>query len=203
MGASIARICFGALLLLGSSACAARYQLRDPELQEARDQGSLEHLRVYPSHRTITVHDEDAAKSVTVSRQIRQRSNRARRKRILTLQTAGAVVGEDMLNGVPLLWVTFDARCLEPVCAYGFVRTEDGRFRLVHVPEREGFLAPKVYRGCTLKRHRMKRGNLRALSEANQVYRFIRRRGPQSVFLEVKKDIRNRVRGRAEHEPGV
>ncbi len=193
----------GLSMLLASSACAARYQLRDGELKEARDQDSLARLRVYPSNRTISVYDEEADKTVTVSSEIRQRTNKVRRKRILTLQTDGAVIGEELLNGAPLLWVTFDGQCMERGCAYGFVRTEDGRYRLVHAPEREGFAAPKIYRGTVAKRRRMTRGNLRALAEANQVYRLVRRRGPKTVFLEVKKDIRKRTRGSSTREPGV
>jgi hypothetical protein len=203
MRGSFARVGLAVSMLLGSSACAARYQLRDAELKEARDQQSLGRLRVYPSNRTVSVYDEDADKSVTVSSEIRQRTSRVRRKRILKLSTEGAIVGEDQLNGAPLLWVTFDGQCMEPACAYGFVRTEDGRYRLVHVPERVGFAPPKVHRGIAVKRRRMTRGNLRALAEANAVYRVLRRSGPKTVFLEVKKDIRKRTRGSSEREPGV
>ncbi|MBK8236754.1 MAG: hypothetical protein IPK74_14480 [Deltaproteobacteria bacterium] len=203
MHRALARACLGLSLLVGSSACAARYQLRDADLREAREQDSLGRLRVYPSNRLVSVYDEDASRTVTVSSEIRQRTNRLKYERVLSTQIDGAIVEEAELNGVPLLWVTFDRGCLEAACAYGFVRTEDGRYRLLHVPEREGFQAPKVFRGCTLRRHRMSRGNLHALAEANQVYRYVRRRGPKTVFLEVRKDIRKRTKGRRDRDRGV
>jgi hypothetical protein len=83
------------------------------------------------------------------------------------------------------------------------VQTEDGRYRLVHAPEREGYAAPKVYRGWVGKRRQMKRGHLRSLGEANTVYRLDRGSRPRTVFLEVKRDIRKRIRDTSEHEPGV
>lgn len=187
-------------------ACAARYQLRDAELDEARQQESLAQLRVYPSNRTISVYDEPIARTITVDREIRQRSTNDRRKRILTLDTPGAIIAEAELNGARLLWVTFDRSCVVPECAYGWVQTEDGRYRLVHVPEREGFAPPVVYRGWVGKRRKMTRGNLYQLAEANTVYRIKRKkkkRRVRTVFLEVKKDIRKRVRGQSETEPGV
>jgi len=194
---------FGSLLVLSLSACAARYQLLDADLDEARGQGSLEALRVYPSHRTISVYDEPDTRMVTVDREIRQRSTKERRKRILTIDTPGAIVAEAELNGAKLLWVTFDRTCTTPECAYGFVQTEDGRYRLVHVPEREGFAAPVVHRGWVGKRRKMTRGNLYQLAEANTVYRTKRKKRVRTVFLEVKKDIRKRVRGQSTREPGV
>lgn len=202
MGRLPAQAFFGLTILVALPACVARYQLRDADLIEAKAQQSLSALRVYPSNRTISVYDEDASRTVVVSREIRDRSTKARRKRLLRLQTSGAIIGEGLLNGAALLWVTFDQRCVQPDCAYGFVRTEDGRYRLVHVPEREGFRAPRVYRGWVAKRRQMSRGNLYALAEANAVYRLVRKR-PKTVFLEVKKEIRDRTRGGREREPGV
>jgi hypothetical protein len=198
-----ARAAIVATWMLALPACAARYQLLDEDLAEAKAQESLGRLRVYPSNRTISVYDEPMSETITVSREIRQRSTRDRRKRILTLDTSGAIIEEELLNGAALLWITFDRTCVEAGCAYGFVQTEDGRYRLVHVPEREGFAAAKVYRGWVAKRRQMKRGNLRSLAEANTVYRFERRSRPRTVFLEVKRNVRKRVRPQSEREPGV
>lgn len=203
MRRSFVRALVGLAWIAALSACAARYQLLDEDLNDAREQQSLERLRVYPSHRTISVYDEPTSGTITVSRQIRERSTRDRRKRILTIDTSGAIVGEDVLNGAALLWITFDRSCAEAGCAYGFVQTEDGRYRLVHVPERDGYAPPKVYRGWVGQRRQMKRGHLHALSEANTVYRFERRSRPRTVFLEVKKAIRKRIRDTSEHESGV
>jgi hypothetical protein len=199
---SFVRALVGVAWIAVLSGCAARYQLLDEDLEEAKAQDSLGRLRVYPSNRTISVYDEPASGTIVVNREIRERSTRDRKKRILTIDTSGAIVGQELLNGARLLWITFDRTCAEAACAYGFVQTEDGRYRLVHAPERAGYAPPKVYRGWVGKRRQMTRGNLRSLGEANTVYRLERRR-PRTVFLEVKRAIRKRVRDTFEKEPGV
>lgn len=190
------------LLALGSG-CARRFKLRDADLQEAKETGDLKALRVYPSNRTISVYEEPALRTVTVEREIRRRSRRKRIRRILRRSTPGAVIGEDTLNGQPLLWVTFTLTCASPECAYGFVRAEDMRYVLVSSPEREGYAPPKVHRSIVIKRHQMKRGFLRALTEANKVYRLERKRRVPVVFLEVKKANVDQVEDKAERESGV
>jgi hypothetical protein len=191
------------LLVVASGGCAVRLKLSDVDLEEARQTESLGALRVYTSHRTISLYDEPALRTVVVSREIRQRSRRERRKIILRRSTAGAIVGEDLLNGQRILWVTFDRACAEPQCAYGFVQVEDMRYVLVHVPEREGYKPAKVYRSLVLKRHRMQLGHIRALADANRVYKLARKRRSPVVFLEVKRSNQDRVDERAERESGV
>ncbi len=190
------------LLTLGPG-CARRFKLSDADLEEAREGDALPDLRVYPSNRMITNYDEPAATTVTVERTIRQRSRRERRGRVLGRNAGGALVAEDLLNGQKLLWVTFDRQCATPECSYGFVQVEDARYVLVHVPEREGFGTPRPHRSIRIKRHLLKKGHLRSLSEANQVYRLERKRRVPVVFLEVKRDNRDRVRERRERESGV
>lgn len=191
------------LLCATGSGCARRLKLADVDLAEARETESLDKLRVYPSNRMISNYDEPALRTVVVSREIRQRSSRKRNKRILRRNTSGAIVGEDLLNGARLLYITFDRQCSEPGCAYGFVQLEDARYVLVHVPEREGFAPPKVYRSLVLKRHRMTPGQVRSLSDANRVFKLQRRRRALVVFLEVKRSNQDRVDERAERESGV
>lgn len=191
------------LLVVAGSGCARRLKLADVDLEEARETESLDKLRVYPSNRMISNYDEPALRTVVVSREIRQSSRRKRNKRILRRNTSGAIVGEDLLNGQKLLYVTFDRNCSEPTCAYGFVQLEDARYVLVHVPEREGYAPAKVYRSLVLKRHRMKQGHVRSLSDANQVYKLERRNRSPVVFLEVKRANQDRVEERAERESGV
>lgn len=198
-----ARLAIPALALLLLPACARRFKLADVDLEEARESNALGDLRVFPSNRTITNYDEPAARTVTVDRTIRQRSRRERRPRILGRNTSGAIISEDLLNGQKLLWITFDRNCATPECAYGFVQVEDMRYLLVHVPEREGFAPPRSYRSLRLKRHKLKKGHLRSLSEANQVYRLERKRRVPVVFLEVKRANQDRVRERRERESGV
>jgi hypothetical protein len=191
------------LLLAVGSGCARRLKLADVDLEEARQAESLDKLRVYPSNRTISNYDEPALTTVVVSREIKQRSNRERQKRILRRNTSGAIVGEDLLNGQKRLWVTFDRQCSDPTCAYGFVQLEDMRYVLASVPEREGYAPAKVYRSLVLKRHRMKIGQVRSLSDANRVYKLERKRRSPVVFLEVKRSNQDRVNERAERESGV
>jgi hypothetical protein len=191
------------LLLAGASGCAVRLKLADIDLEEARQTESMGQLRVYPSNRTISNYDEPALRTVVVAREIRQRSRRERVKIILRRNTSGAIVGEDLLNGQKRLWVTFDRQCSEPGCAYGFVQLEDARYVLVSVPEREGYAPAKVYRSLVLKRHRMKIGHVRSLSDANRVYKLERKRRSPVVFLEVKRSNQDRVDERAKRESGV
>lgn len=191
------------LLMAVATGCARRLKLADVDLEEAREAESLDALRVYPSNRMISNYDEPALRTVVVSREIRQRSRRERQKVILRRSTSGAIVGEDKLNGQRLLYVTFDRQCSEPACAYGFVQLEDARYVLVHVPEREGYAPAKVYRSLVLKRHRMKPGHVRALSDANRVFKLQRRRRALVVFLEVKRANQDRVDERAKRESGV
>jgi hypothetical protein len=191
------------LLLAVASGCAVRLKLADVDLEEARQTESLGKLRVYPSNRTISNYDEPALRTVVVSREIKQSSRRERNKVILRRNTSGAIVGESLLNGQKLLHVTFSRQCSEPACAYGFVQLEDARYVLVQVPEREGYAPAKVYRSLVLKRHLMKPGQVRSLSDANRVYKLQRRRRALVVFLEVKRSNRDRVEERATRETGV
>lgn len=191
----------GALAL--GSGCATRLKLADVDLQEAKETDALGALRVYPSNRTISVYDEPALTAVTIDREIRQSSRRKRHKQILRRGTSGAIIGEDLLNGQKLLYITFSRSCATPECAYGFVQVEDGRYVLVHSPERDGYAPPKVHRSIFIKRHRMKKGFLRALTEANKVYKLDRKRRVPVVFLEIKRSKRDKVEGQSERESGV
>ncbi|MCA9652218.1 MAG: hypothetical protein KC501_20050 [Myxococcales bacterium] len=190
------------LLGLGSG-CAQRFKLADLDLQEAKDAGDLGALRVYPSNRTISIYDEPALRAVTIDREIRQSSRRKQHRQILRRGTAGAVIGEDRLNGQKLLYVTFDRSCAAPECAYRFVQVEDARYVLMGSPEREGYAPPKVHRSIRIKRHRMKLGHLHALTEANQVFRLERKRRVPVVFLEIKRSNRDKVEGQSGRESGV
>jgi len=197
-----AMLLIGVMLAFGS-ACAHRFKLSDTDLKEAEDVRDLGALRVYASHRTISVYDEAAQRALIVEREIKQSSRRERRKQILRRGTAGAIVGNDRLNGQRLLWVTFDRQCATPECAYGFVHVEDQRYLLVHVPEREGYLPPRIHRSLVLKRHRLEMGFLRSITAHNQVYRLERKRRIPVIFLELKRSTRDRVEERSERESGV
>ena len=56
-----------------------------------------------------------------------------------------------------ILWVTFDAKCTDRGCAYGFAQTDDALYRLYSVPGIEGYAEPSVYRKQVSRRRRMAR----------------------------------------------
>lgn len=196
---------FGLLLCLNLCACAARHILSDRRLAEAEANGSSAMLRVYVSHRTITVYDRGIIDSTIVRKEIDRRNEKDRRKVKLGRNDSGVVVHTELLNGQRLLWVTFDARCEDKGCAFGFVQTEDGRYRLVHLPERDGYAMPYVFRSCTIKRQKMALERLASLSDANAVYKLKRKRKrkPKTVFLELKERNIKRTHRDSENVPGV
>ena len=196
---------FGLLACLNLCACAARHILSDRRLAEAEAGGAGDVLRVYVSHRTITVYDRGVIDEKTVRKQIDERKLKDRLKVKLGRNDSGVLVEEELKNGERLLWIGFDRRCRQRACAFGFVHTEDGRYRLVQLPERDGYGKPYVYRSVKIKRHKMRPGRLRALSDANEVYELKRRRkrSNRTVFLEFKLREQDRVRTRGEDIPGV
>ena len=104
-----------------------------------------------------------------------------------------------------MLWVIFDPRCSEPACAYGFVQTEDGRYRLVAIPPLAGHKPnPPVYRGLKWKRRLMTKGKLASLAEANEVYLVKKNNGKiLTVELEVKKVVEQRSRTKTGRSRGI
>lgn len=198
-------LCTVALLgCLSLSGCAARYILGDNVLVEAKEKESLDNLRVYVSNRTITVYERKEFDKRVIRREIEDQSQKKELRRTLTRRKTGGYVGEDLLNGARRIWVSFDRRCRDPDCAYGFVQTEDGRYRLVTLPERADYDAPNAFRSCRIKRHRLELGNLRSLSDNNPVYKLKRKKKkrPKTIFLEVKKKKKKRTEGENQAEPG-
>jgi hypothetical protein len=192
------------LMSVGLCACAARYHLLDTDIDKARlNSDGTASLYVYPSNRTIILYDRDDDALLRVGKQIDIDQNKERLKRPWTRQTGGAIVDEDLSNGARRIWVSFElARCSTRECAMGFVQTEDGKYRLHYVPEIEYYKPPMVHRGCVLKKHRMKVGNMKSLTEANKVYRLKRRKKAKTVFLEVKIDRRKRRKTRTDRFRG-
>jgi hypothetical protein len=197
---------FGLLVCLNLCACAARYVLSDSELNRAKKEESLTMLRVYVSNRMITVYGRDELNQTVIRREVNERRRARLDKRKLGRNKAGGIIEEDLRNGARNLWITWDARCGSKDCAYGFVQTEDGRYRLVELPEREEFSKPVVFRSCTIKRHKMHLEKLRSLSDLNGVYKLKRKRKRKrhkTVFLEYKKRRQVRKTRRTEREPGL
>lgn len=186
------------------SGCTARYVLGDSALRDAEARGALNDLGVYVSNRTIPLYERDEMSQTRVGREIEDRSRKGRLRRPIGRNATGLIVDEDLHNGARRLWISFSRTCREKDCAYGFVQTEDGRYRLMTLPERDDYDKASVYRGCVIDRHELKPGKLRALSDANAVYRLERKnkKRPKTVFLEVKRSRRKRTNDRSDPERG-
>ncbi|MCA9655456.1 MAG: hypothetical protein KC501_36410 [Myxococcales bacterium] len=194
------------LALMVGSGCAKRLALVPAELERVqKEAGSLDPLRVYVSKRLITVYTEaQVAQDFTVDKQIVQQSDRQQLKNILLKTDSGKILKIEESNGMPLLWVTFDASCNTPDCAFGFVQNEDGLHRLIKAPPLEGYAEPKNYHVRFNDRRLMKLGKMKSLSEANDVFVNKRRNGKlRTIHLEVIKVIDDRTRTRTRRSGGV
>lgn len=182
-----------ALGLLTSSGCARRLELTPGEFERIdKQEQATEALRVYVSKRLIVVYEADERDAkYQVDKTINTSQDRNLLRVIISRGTMGQIIDTEDRNGAPLLWVTFSARCKDKDCAYGFVQTEDGVFRLTVVPEREGYLAPKVYFRNEPKKQ-MALGKLKSLAEKNSVFVFKKKNGKvRTIDLIVKKRVDN------------
>ena len=202
MRALVAVVVFSVCSLL--SGCTARYILGDSALRDAKARDKFQDLGVYVSHRTIPVYERDEFSQKRVDRTIEDNSRKGRLRVLLGRNLVGLIVDEDLRNGARRLWVAFDRSCRDAKCAFGFVQTEDGRYRLVDLPVRDDYEESSVYRSCVMKRQELKPGKLRALSDANAVYRLERKRKkrPKTVFLEVKRTTKRKTNEKVERPSG-
>jgi hypothetical protein len=182
-----------ALGLLTSSGCAKRLVLTPDQFERIdKQEQATEALRVYVSKRLIVVYEaDDRDATFEVDRTINTSQDRNLLRVIISRGTMGQIIDTEDRNGSPLLWVTFSARCKEKDCAYGFVQTEDGVFRLTVVPERDGYREPKVYFRSEPKKA-MALGKLKSLAEKNSVYVFKKKNGKvRTIDLIVKQRTDN------------
>jgi hypothetical protein len=195
----------GLALALAASGCAKRYRLNPQELDRVKTEAGVQPLRVYTSKRLVTLYDEaNVQDRFQVQKKIKESEDKDRIKEVITKNTAGLILAIEELNGAPLLWVTFDPRCGDKDCAYGFVETEDRGYRMVEIPEREGFEDPRSFRGIKWKKRRLRLGKLASLAEANEVYLVKKRNGKiLTVDLEVKKIVDKRVRTQRQRQRGI
>jgi hypothetical protein len=195
------------LALVGSaSGCAKRFALEPKELEKVQTEAGVQPLRVYTSERLVTTWIEgNANEQFEVDRQIREASARLRIKNVTTKTDSGLILKIEELNGMPLLWVTFSATCNAPECAFGFVQTEDGLYRLFKSPPLEGYAEPTNYYKWLWKKYRvMKLGKLKSLGEANDVLVNKKRNGKlRTIHLEVIKVVDDRTRTRTRRSGGV
>lgn len=187
------------------SGCAKRVLLQPKELERVQTEAGVQPLRVYPNRKLLSLYPEEQIdESFEVERNIRESSQRDQLKKIVTKNTGGLIIAIEELNGMPLLWVTFEPSCTKPECAYGFVQTEDGKYRLFQVPDREGFGDPNVYRSCVWKKRKLKAGKRKSLAEANEVMLVKKNNGKiLTIELTVKKVTDKRTRTRTERERGI
>lgn len=191
-------VCMG---LLGGSGCARRFKLTPQELARLDRATNPDQIFAYSHKRFIVIYELDTEKAFELGRTVKVDVERVRPVVFVDRNKAGQIVVRDESNGVPRLWVSFRKDCNEASCAYGFVRTEDNLYKLAFVPEREGYKLLAVYRKAERPRTRMKKGKVKALGEANEVYLVKRKRRVKTVYLDVKKRIReNEVRTIEEEE---
>ena len=206
--AAVVLAALGLLGSLGMGGCAKRLALEPKELEKVQGAGAagLDSLRVYTSERLVTTWVEgNVNEQFEVDRQIREASARLRVKNVTATGDSGLILKIEELNGMPLLWVTFSATCKDPSCAFGFVQTEDGLYRLFKSPPLEGYSEPANFYKWFWKKYRvMKLGKMKSLGEANDVLVNKKRNGTlRTVFLEVEKVVDDRTRTRTRRSGGV
>lgn len=209
-GAWTARVLRSALLMvvtLGLGGCARRIDLTPAEFERLQsDDPGLENLRVYPHRKLISRYSplaDEVSRDVT-KRKVIERGARKILKRIVGRRVPGKVLKVDELNGMPRLWVTFWADCMEPECAYAFVQTERQRYALVSVPARETYKDPANFRRNRLKRNRLKPMRVQSMVEVNEVLAAPRRSGKgKPIDLQIRKDRRRPTQTRRERAGGI
>jgi len=174
--------------LLASTGCAKRLKLTPSEFEriEKREQAT-EDLRVYVSKKLIVMYElEDDAATYKVDKTINTSSEQNLLRVIIAKNTKGLIIDSEDRNGAPLLWVTFNSRCKDKDCAFGFVQTEDGVFRLHSAPRREDYQSPKSH--FKSEKKAMKLGKLKSLAEKNDVFLWKNKRDKIfTIDLIVKK----------------
>ncbi len=183
------RLLIGALLAV-APACANREFLNGGVLADVqRRDPQFAKLRVYPSVDFVAVYGRSVSDDVSVSGQAGTVDEAFRGERIETpvrRGRPGAIVASEVRDGAPVLWVSFDAACGTADCAFGFVQSDDSRFRLFQVPAFAGYSRATVYRKRVAPRKAMQPTALYSSNSSTSVY-FTMRGATLSVALEVKK----------------
>lgn len=207
-GLSLSTLICGVLLAVASTSatgCAKRTPLNPGELEKVKTKEQLTNLRVYTERKLIVLYDESAVgREFSVDGAITEESDKVVDKRTTTRNTRGLILKIDELNGKPLLYVTFDPACRDEKCAYRFVETEDGHYRLSTLADREGYNNPRAYRACVWKKRKLKLGKLASLAEANEVYLVKKNNGKLlTMELQVKKKGGDRTTTRGGRNRGI
>ncbi|GEM_PF-1170345 len=176
-------------LSLGASAgCVRRLQLSPGEFERIdKQEQAVDDLRVYVSKKLVVVYEaDDDNADYAVDKRINVSSDQRLLRVIISKGTRGVIMDSDQKNGAPLLWVRFSSRCKDKDCAYGFVQTEDGVFRLAIVPDRDGYKQAKPH--YTADKKPLTLNKLKSLAEKNDVYLWKNKRDKVfTIDLIVKK----------------
>lgn len=190
--------------LLANTSCARRLTLTPGEFEriEKREQAT-EDLRVYVSKKLVVLYElEDDAATYEVDKTINTSSEQNLLRVIIAKNTKGLIIDTEDRNGAPLLWVTFNSKCKDKDCSFGFVQTEDGVFRLHSVPERDGYKKGKAY--FKNEKKQMALGKLKSLAEKNDVFLWKNKRDKIfTIDLIVKKRTDTKRRVDTERGTGV
>lgn len=204
-----ARFCLSTLALFGAlvavSGCRKRLPLTSAELERVQTEAGVQPLRVYPGKKILSIYPaSNKNETFEVSRDIVESSRQDKLKKIETKNTAGLILKIEERNGMPLLWVTFEPSCTTVDCSYAFVQTEDGKYRLANVPDRNGYGDPNVYRNFAWKSRKLGSGRMASLAEANDVMLVKKKNGKiLTIVLTVKKVVDERSRTRTERSQGI
>lgn len=178
-------------MVLGlAAACTPREYLTPRGLSDIqRRDTELDMIRVYPSATFITLYSRPLGEEYDIERSQGAVIDtfQARRIEVPTdRKRPGAILGIERRGKQLQLWVSFDTECQERSCAYGFIQTEDGLYRLFQVPNIERYAEPFVYRKRISRRKRMKKTKVFSRSRATPVY-FTTRGITASIALEIKR----------------
>lgn len=187
------------------SGCAKRLKLNPDDLARVQTEAGIQPLRVYTSAKLVSVYPPGQRnEQFQVQKKIVESSRGEAKKVVIDKKTPGLILAVDELNGKPLLWVTFFSSCAKPECAYGFVESEDGQYRLVEVPAQEGYGDPTNYHRWAFDSRSMKKGKLASLAEANEVFVLKKGNGKLlTIDLEVLKVIDRRTKTQTERAGGI
>ena len=158
--------------------------MRDPKLQM---------VRVYPSAKFIVIYERGLGEDYDIERSQGAVVNTFEARRVevpIPRELKGAIVEAGTTEeGRLVLWVSFDSKCAERSCTYGFAETEDGLYRLFQAPIIPQYAEPTIYRKRISRRKRMSKTKVYSRSRSLPVY-FTTRGMTASIALEIKKQER-------------
>jgi hypothetical protein len=209
-GSKIAAALSVGLCVLLAAGCTRRVRLTPEELldldrriadyerrKEIDPNTPKEQMFVYTHRRFIVKYERVKETAFAMGHKVDLKRERETPITLVYYSLPGQIIAREESNGVPLLWVSFD-ECDAKECAFGFVRTEDNRHKLAYVPAmpfvppQEGFKIQALYRRYERPRSIMKKAKVNALGEANEVYVVKRKRRVKTIFLDVKKRVREK-----------